>query len=112
MERRISLRGFMGLLLWRVRSTVLTWGVVCLVTDRTGADILGDRIKHPTAKSSTMKGPTAIGMGGLVSEFAGRRAKPWKIVLGSDGLSDEGTPIFCLRRGKSEFAEDCEFRKL
>ena len=28
-------------------------------------------------------------------------AKPWKTVLSSDGLSDMGTPSFCLRRGKS-----------
>ena len=32
----------------------------------------------------------------------GDGAKPWKAVLSSDGLSDVGTPIFCLRRGKSE----------
>ena len=31
----------------------------------------------------------------------GDGAKPWKAVLSSDGLSDVGTPIFCLRRGKS-----------
>jgi len=30
----------------------------------------------------------------------GDGAKPWKAVLISDGLSDVGTPIFCLRRGK------------
>lgn len=59
-----------------------------------------------------MKGPTAIGIGGLVSESTGRRAKLWKTVLGSDGLSDEVTPIFCLRRGKSVFAGNCEIRKL
>ena len=32
----------------------------------------------------------------------GDGAKPWKADLSSDGLSDVGTPIFCLRRGKSE----------
>ena len=75
MECRISSRGLMGLPLWRVRSTVLTWGAVSLATDHTGADTLGDRIKRPTVNSSTMKGPTSIGMGGLVSESAGRRCQ-------------------------------------
>jgi len=77
----------MGLLSWRVRSTVLTWGAVSLATDHTGADNLGDRIKRPTVNSSTMKGPTSTGMGGLVSEFAGRRCQTvesrsefWRIV--------------------------------
>ena len=32
----------------------------------------------------------------------GDGAEPWKAVLSSDGLSDVVTPIFCLRRGKSE----------
>ena len=36
----------------------------------------------------------------------GAGAKPWKTVLSSDGLSDVGTPIFCLRRGKSRKARD------
>ena len=36
----------------------------------------------------------------------GDGAKPWKAVLSSDGLSDVGTPIFCLRRGKSGKARD------
>jgi len=31
----------------------------------------------------------------------GDGAKPWNAVLSSDGVSDVGTPIFCLRRGKS-----------
>jgi len=74
-ECRIPSRGLMGLLSWRVRSTVLTWGAVRLATDHTGADTLGDRTKHPTVNSSTMKGPTATGRGGLVSESAGRRCQ-------------------------------------
>ena len=36
----------------------------------------------------------------------GDGAKPWKAVLSSDGLSDVGTPIFCLRRGKSGKVRD------
>ena len=82
----------MGLLSWRVRSTVLTWGAVSLATDHTGADNLGERIKRPTVKSSIMKGSTSTGMGGLVSESAGDGAKPWKAVLSADGLSAVVTP--------------------
>ena len=36
----------------------------------------------------------------------GDGAKPWKAVLSSDGLSDVGTPIFCLPRGKSGKVRD------
>ena len=41
----------------------------------------------------------------------GDGAKPWKAVLSSDGLSDVGTPIFCLRRGKSA-GVPCDFGML
>ena len=42
----------------RVPLTVLAWGAVNLVTGHIERDSLGDWVKNPAAKSSTMKGST------------------------------------------------------
>lgn len=54
-----------------------------LATDEAGADRSGDRVKRPAVKSSTTKGPTGIGKGGLASKILRRRSRTANVYVGA-----------------------------